>query len=211
MSKTLKPGIAAAILLVALPLALASGRADAGHRLLAGRRGAWTGTASSYHNGGGNRGGTVTATRPNGKTATASYSRSVSNGTISATHSVTGFNGATRSATSTRTPGEGSTVSYTGHDGRTYSAATTHYNNGGGNLGRTTTLTGPNGRTATRTVSQSVSGATTTISRSATGANGATRSEVVTKTPGEGRTATYTGRGGRTYTTAAGAAGGDQQ
>jgi len=123
MSKILKPGIAAAAVLMALPLALASGRVDAGHRWLAGRRGAWTGTASSYHNGAGNRGGTVTATRPNGSTATASYSRSVSNGTISGTRSATGTNGATRSEVVTKTPGEGRTVTYTGRGGRTYTTA----------------------------------------------------------------------------------------
>ena len=184
MPKTRNTAITAAALLLALSLTLATRQADAGQRWVAGRRGAWSGTVSSYRNGGGNRGWSATATRPNGKTASANYSRTVSNGTISSTRSVTGFNGATRSETRTRTPGQGSTASYTGRDGRTYSAATTHYNNGNGNLGRTTTLTGPNGRTATRTVSRSVSGSTTTVSRSATGFNGATRSGVVTKTAG---------------------------
>lgn len=185
MSKIRNPGIAAAALLMAvLPLTLATGRADAGQRWLTARRGAWSGTASSHHDGGGNRGWSATATRPNGKTASASYSRGVGNGTISATRSVTGFNGATRSATRTRTPGQGGTASYTGRDGRTYSAATTHYDSGGGNRGRTTTLTGPDGRTATRTVSRSVNAGTTTVSRSAEGFNGATRSEAITKTAG---------------------------
>ena len=212
MSKTLNArGVAAALVMTWTLFSVR--HADAGQRSIAVHRGAWTGTATSYHNGGGNRGWSATATRPSGKTASANYNRSVSNGNITTTRSKTGFNGATRSETVSRTPGQGGTASYTGRDGRTYSAATTHYDNGDGNLGRATTLTGPSGRTASRTVSRSVSGDTTTVSRSAKGFNSATRSEVVTRTPGEGRSVTYTGRDGRTYTTGvrATATGGDPQ
>lgn len=202
MPRTLTTNRIAVSLTVTALLSLAAAHADAAGRWGFARRGAWSRTTVSHHNGGGNRGHTTTLTRPNGKTATRTFNQSVSNGTITDSRSVTGFNGGTRSATVTRTPGQRGTATYTARGGRTYSAATTHYNDGNGNLGRTTTLTGPNGKTDTRTFNQSVSDGTITDARSVTGFNGATRSATVTRTPGQGRTVTYTGRDGQTYTTA---------
>ena len=184
-------------------LSLASVHADGAGRWAFARRGAWSRTTTSYHDGGGNRDRTTTLTRANGQTSTRTFNRSVSNGTITDTRSVTSFNGATRSATTTRTPGQGRTTTYTGRDGRTYSAATTHYNDGNGNLGRTTTYTGSNGKTSTRTLNRTVSGGTITDTRSVTAFNGTTRSATVTRTPGQAHSVTYTGRDGRTYSSAA--------
>lgn len=121
------------------------------------RGGTWNRTVSPFSNGGGNFGRTVTTTRPNGATATSNFSRSVSNGTITDMKTVTGFNGATRSGTLTRTPGEGRTATYTGPGGQTYSAATTRFANGDGNFGRTRTVSGPLG-TTTRQFSQTDNG-----------------------------------------------------
>jgi hypothetical protein len=194
--------IAASLAVIAL-LLLASLHADAAGRWAFARRGAWSRTTTSYHDGGGNRGHTTTLTRANGQTATRTFNRSVSNGTITDTRSVTTFNGATHSATVTRTPGQGHTTTYTGRNGRTYSAATTHYNDGNGDLGRTTTFTGPNGKTSTRTFNQTGSGGTVTDTHSTSGFNGARRSATVTRTAGQGHTVTYTGRDGRTYTSVA--------
>jgi hypothetical protein len=92
----------------------------------------------------------------------------VSNGTVTNSHTTTGFNGTTTSSTVTRTPGQGGTASYTNRDGQTYSATTTPYNNGNGNFGRNTTNTGPAG-TTTRQVSQTNNGnGTYTDSRTVT-------------------------------------------
>ena len=75
----------------------------------------------------------------------------------------------------------------------------TLYNNGGGNVGRTVTRARPNGPTATSMFNRSVSNGTIIDSRSFTGFNGRTASGSLTRTPGEGASATYTGRGGQTY------------
>jgi hypothetical protein len=224
MPKILTGNRVALTLTVAALLALPAQQADAGGRWIA-RRGAWSRTtvtrtpgvgrtatytggggrtysaaSTHYNDGGGNFGRTTTLTGPGGKTATRTFNRSASNGTITDTRSATGFNGATRSETVTRTPGVGRTATYTGRAGQTYSAASTHYNDGGGNFGRTTTLTGLGGKTATRTFNRSASNGTITDTLSATGFNGATRSETVTRTPGQGRTVTYTGRNGGIHT-----------
>ncbi len=143
-----------------------------GWRFRGSRGGVWSRTVTPYHYGGGNFGRTVTTTRPNGQTATSSFSRSVSNGTITDSRSFTGYNGATASGTLTRTPGAGGTATYTGPAGNTYSAATTPYNNGAGNFGRTTTYNGPAG-TTTRQFSQTNNGnGTYTDSRTITTPSG---------------------------------------
>ena len=82
--------------------------------------GAWNRSVTHYNNGGGNVGRTVATTRPNGKTATGTVNRGVSNGTITDTRNYTGYNGRTASATMTRTPGEGGSKTVTGPDGGTY-------------------------------------------------------------------------------------------
>jgi hypothetical protein len=82
--------------------------------------GSWTRSVSAYHNGGGNFGRTVTTTRPDGRTATRSFSRSVQNGTITDTRTTTGFNGKMRSEMLTRTPGQGGTATYTGAAGHAH-------------------------------------------------------------------------------------------
>lgn len=124
MPRTLTTNRIAVSLTVTALLSLAAAHADAAGRWGFARRGAWSRTTVSHHNGGGNRGHTTTLTRPNGKTATRTFNQSVSNGTITDSRSVTGFNGATRSATVTRTPGQGRTVTHTGRDGQTYTTAT---------------------------------------------------------------------------------------
>jgi hypothetical protein len=78
-----------------------------------------------YNNGGGNFGRTVTATRPNGATATSTFNRSVSNGTITDNRTITGFNGATSTGTLTRTPGQGGTVTRTGPNGQSFTGTYT--------------------------------------------------------------------------------------
>lgn len=97
--------IAAAIVAAALVILPIQRAAAARSWTAVGRHGGvWSGTVSSYHNGGGNFGRTTTTTRPNGKTRTTTFNRSVSNGTITDSRTVTGYNGATRTATVTRTP-----------------------------------------------------------------------------------------------------------
>jgi hypothetical protein len=88
---------------------------------------------------------------------------------------------------------------FRGWGGRGYSRSVTAYNNGGGNFGRTVTTTGPGGRTATSAFNRSVSNGTITDSRTFTGFNGDTASGTLTRTPGQGGTATWTGRGGQTW------------
>jgi|HubBroStandDraft_2_1064218.scaffolds.fasta_scaffold315922_2 hypothetical protein len=61
-----------------------------------------TRSVTTFNHGGGNFGRTVTRTRPDGQTATSSFNRSVNNGTITDSRSVTGFNGRTASETVTR-------------------------------------------------------------------------------------------------------------
>jgi hypothetical protein len=88
--------------------------------------------------------------------------------------------------------------SYTGRGGRTYSRSYTHYNNAGGNVGRTVTTTRPNGKTATSSFSRSVNNGVITDTHTYTGFNGRTATGTLTRTPGEGGTATHTGRAGNT-------------
>jgi hypothetical protein len=90
--------------------------------------------------------------------------------------------------------------SYTGGAGRTYSHSVTSYNNGGGNVGRTFTTTGPNGKTATNSFNRSVGDGTITDSRTVTGFNGNTATRTLTRTPGEGGSFTETGPGGQNLT-----------
>jgi hypothetical protein len=75
---------------------------------------------TSYNNGGGNLGRTFTTTDPNGKTATNSFNRSVSDGTITDNRTVTGFNGNTATRTLTRTPGDGGSFTQTGPNGQSF-------------------------------------------------------------------------------------------
>jgi hypothetical protein len=167
---------ALALLALANPPAAARGWSFGGPR-----GGVWNRSVTHYSNGAGNFGRTVTATRPDGQTATSTINRSVSNGTVTDTRSYTGFNGKTSASTLTRTPGEGSTATYTGRNGQTYSATTTPYNNGNGNFGRTTTTTGPSG-TTTRQFSQTNNGTGTyTDSRTVTHPNGQTYSNSYTR------------------------------
>lgn len=90
--------------------------------------------------------------------------------------------------------------SYTGRGGRTYSRSYTHYNNGGGNLGRTATATRPNGKTATNSFNRSVNNGVITDTHTVTGFNGRTATNTLTRTPGQGGTATHTGPAGKTRT-----------
>jgi hypothetical protein len=109
----------AACLMLAALLLLPVQQAHAGRWGRSDRKAGWSRSVSVYRNGGGNFGRTTTITRPNGQTATRTFNRSVSNGTITDTHSATGFDGKTRSGTLTRTPGQGGTASYTGRNGQT--------------------------------------------------------------------------------------------
>ncbi|HUB16137.1 MAG TPA: hypothetical protein VMB34_29600 [Acetobacteraceae bacterium] len=176
-SRYIAAGLAAAAV-----LALATPHADArGWSFRGPRSGPWNHSVTNYNNGGGNFGRTVTTTRPDGQTATSSFNRSVSNGTITDSHTYTGFNGRTASGTLTRTPGKGATATYTARGGQTYSATTTPYHNGNGNFGRTTTTTGPAG-TGTRQFSQTNNGnGTYTDSRTVTEPNGQTYSNSYTR------------------------------
>ena len=83
-------------------------------------------TVTPYNNGGGNVGRTVTQTRPDGQTATGSFSRTVSNGTITDTRTDTGYNGYTASSRFTHTPGQEGSYSATGPNGGTYTASYPH-------------------------------------------------------------------------------------
>ncbi len=83
--------------------------------------------------------------------------------------------------------------SYTGRGGRTYDRSVTSYNNGGGNVGRTFTTTGPNGKTAINSFNRSVNDGTITDNRTVTGFNGNTATRTLTRTPGEGGSFTQTG------------------
>src|SRR5262249_12475057 len=114
-------------------------------------------TITPYTNGDGNFGRTITATRPNGQTATRSFNRSVSDGTITDSRTITGFHGQTASSALSRTPGQGRTATYTDPGGQTYTRSVTHSTNGDGNFGRTLTTNGPAG-TTTRTFSQTNNG-----------------------------------------------------
>jgi hypothetical protein len=51
----------------------------------------WSRTVTPYNDAGGNFGRTVTTTCPNGQTATSTFKRSVSNGTITNSRSTTGY------------------------------------------------------------------------------------------------------------------------
>ena len=89
---------------------------------------------------------TRTATGPYG--ATYSDQRNVGNGEYSNTRTATKPNGATYTDQRTAGNGESSnTRTFTGANGRTVSSSTTRYPGGS-----STTVTGPNGKTATRTV-----------------------------------------------------------
>jgi hypothetical protein len=77
-------------------------------------------SVTSYNNGGGNLGRTFTTTAPNGKTATNSFNRSVNDGTITDSRTVTGFNGNTAARTLTRTPGDGGSFTQTGPNGQSF-------------------------------------------------------------------------------------------
>lgn len=112
-------GIQAALVLAALSAATLAQAGDHSWSWAGRRGGTWSRTVAPYHNGGGNFGRTVTTTRPNGKTATSTFNRTVSNGTITDTHTHTGFNGKTSSTTLTRTPGQGWSAVHTGPNGQT--------------------------------------------------------------------------------------------
>jgi hypothetical protein len=90
--------------------------------------------------------------------------------------------------------------SLTGPRGGTWSRTVTPYHNGGGNFGRTITTTRPDGQTAASSFNRSVSNGTVTDTHNFTGFNGKTTSETLTRTPGQGGTATYTGPNGHTGT-----------
>jgi hypothetical protein len=81
-------------------------------------------SVTHYNSGGGNFGGTATATRPNGQTATRTFSQRENNGTINDRRSPTGFNSRTTSSTVTRTPGQGVSATFTNRAGQTYNATT---------------------------------------------------------------------------------------
>ena len=106
--------VVAAILLAASPAMARSASWTGPHG------GVWNRNVTHYNNGGGNFGRTVSTTRPNGKTATESFNRSVDDGKITDTKDVTGYNGKTASATLTRTPGQGGSETVTGPNGGTY-------------------------------------------------------------------------------------------
>jgi hypothetical protein len=76
---------------------------------------AWTysRTFTPSDNGGGNFGRTITATRPNGATATSSFNRRVTNWTITDSRAITGFNGATSTGTVAKTGPNGHSVTET--------------------------------------------------------------------------------------------------
>lgn len=146
-----------------------------------GGRGGFSGSVTRYNYGGGNFGRTVTATRPDGQTASRTFNRSVNNGVVTDSRSVTGFNGATATGTLTRTPGQGWSANYTGRGGQSWSASRSPYNDGNGNFGRTTTTTGPAG-TTTRQLNQTNNGnGTFTDSRTVTAPNGQTYSNSYTR------------------------------
>ena len=97
-------------------------------------------------------------------------------------------------------PASARSWSYTGRAGGTVSRTVTPYNNGGGNFGRTTSTTRPNGSTATTAFNRSVNDGTITDSRTVTGFNGATSTGTLTRTPGQGGTVTRTGPNGQSFT-----------
>ena len=113
---------AAALALLAAQTAEARGWRSHNWSATGPRGGTWTHSASRYHNGGGNFGQTRSTTAPDGRTASTSFNRSVDGGVITDTRSQTGFGGATRSETLTRTPGQGGEATYTGRGGNTYTA-----------------------------------------------------------------------------------------
>ena len=86
-----------------------------------------------------------------------------------------------------------------GPRGANWTGAATHYNSGGGNFGRTATMTRPNGEVATKSYNRSDSDGTITSDRSITGGNGGSASRTVTRTPGEGGAVTATGPNGSSY------------
>ena len=111
--------VGVAMVALAVPLA---GQAEARTRSVTGRNGGtWTRSVSHYNNGGGDLGRSVTTTRPDGQSATRTFDRDVSGGTITDSRTVTGYNGGSASRTVTRTPGAGGSVTYTGPAGGTYS------------------------------------------------------------------------------------------
>ena len=119
--RILARSMSAAVVFTSLTVMCAA-QAQAGGWSYTGRGGrTYSRSYTHYNNGGGNLGRTVTATRPNGKTAASSFNRSVNNGVITDTHSVTGFNGRTATGTLTRTPGQGGTATRTGPAGNTRS------------------------------------------------------------------------------------------
>jgi hypothetical protein len=121
VNRTLATGLSILITAVAVaPAANARGWSYTGR---AGRT--HSRTYTPYNNGGGNFGRTITATRPNGQTATSSLNRSVNNGTITDTRTVTGFNGTTSTGTLTRTPGQGGTITRTGPNGQSFTGTYT--------------------------------------------------------------------------------------
>jgi hypothetical protein len=178
----LKRKLSLAASLGAVVLLLLAGQANAGPLFLHGLiRGLRSRSSSHYNNGGGNYGGTVTTTRPDGQTAIGTFNRTDNNGTITTNRDYTGFGGRTASETVTHTPGEGGTATYTGRHGNTYTAARRPYANGNGNFGRTTKFTGPNGGTRTQQFSQTNDG------------NGAyTDSRTTTYADGQSHTGSYT-------------------
>jgi hypothetical protein len=182
MAKLSRSRCTASCLTAAALLALASPQAAARGWSFGGPRGGlWNRSVTHYNNGGGNFGRSVTTTRPDGQTATSTFNRTVSDGSITDTRRYTGFNGATSTGTLTRTPGQGGTAIFTGRNGQTYSATTKRYNSGNGNFGRTTTATGPRG-TTTRQFGQTNNGnGTYTDSRTITEPNGQTYSNLYTR------------------------------
>lgn len=163
----------ATALIATVAVTVVTPRADARGWSFTGRFGRTFGrTVTPYNYGGGNFGRSITATRPDGRTATSTFNRSVSNGTISDSRTITGFNGATSTGTFTRTPGQGWTATRTGPGDQARSASASHYNNGDGNAGRTATFSGPAGTTTRESTQTNNGNGTYTDSRTITGPNG---------------------------------------
>ena len=127
MSKNIAGRATAMCAVIAIAALISSADAEARSRTVTGRGGGtWTRTVTPYNNGGGNFGRTITTARPDGASASRSFDRSISNGTITDSRTTTGFNGAMSSTTLTRTPGEGGSLTHTGRGGQTYTRSVTH-------------------------------------------------------------------------------------
>ena len=87
-----------------------------------------------------------------------------------------------------------------GPSGGTWTRSTSHDNDGGGNGGRTATTTRPDGQTASSSASRSVNDGTISTDRAVTGYGGQTATRTMTRTPGQGGSATTVGPNGGTAT-----------